>query len=253
MIALGEVGDVPAREERRERQLREHDQLAAPLGAVAQQGDQPLDHVGPAVLGLDRPELTGADDDRSRSHRPMSVRILCGFCKRVRAVGPASRTQKRPERGANLLDDPTWLGDDVVVGELQHDVALEHEGVDPLGVSVELRPVATVPAIAEHLDDHRRAGETAVDTNEAVPGPAADLLGQRHRQCGRGAQLEKAALEPAVPASAHLGAVDDREQLGDPVSSAAPEGDDRSCSRSSVTLRSRSALSRAIVSGRGRT
>ena len=75
VVALGEVGDVPAREERRERQLREHDQLTASLGAVSQQGDQPLDHIGSAVLGLDGPELTATDDTVRVPIGPMIARL----------------------------------------------------------------------------------------------------------------------------------------------------------------------------------
>ena len=88
MVELGDVVDEPAREERRQRQLGEHDEVAAPLGGLAQQREQPLDDVLAGVGPLDRPELGGTD----REHSRVIARMLARRGRRIAraiAVGRA--------------------------------------------------------------------------------------------------------------------------------------------------------------------
>ena len=54
VVGLGDVVDEPAREERRERQLRVHDELDAVLVRLVQQREQPLDDLLAGVVALDR-------------------------------------------------------------------------------------------------------------------------------------------------------------------------------------------------------
>ena len=61
VVELGDVVDEPAREERRQRQLGEHDEVAAPVGRLGQQREQPLDDVLAGVGALDRAELGRTD------------------------------------------------------------------------------------------------------------------------------------------------------------------------------------------------
>ena len=62
------VRHPPARKERRERELGEHDQLAAHALGLAQMSDHALDHVAARVAALDGAHLRGADSQKTR-HR----------------------------------------------------------------------------------------------------------------------------------------------------------------------------------------
>ena len=66
VVGGGDVGHVPAGEERGERQLGVDDQVAADVTRLPEQVDQPFDHVGTGVIALDRAELATRDSDRSR-------------------------------------------------------------------------------------------------------------------------------------------------------------------------------------------
>ena len=63
VVELGDVLDEPPREERRQRQLREHDELATPLVSLDEQRQQPLDDVLAGVVASDRTELRRANRD----------------------------------------------------------------------------------------------------------------------------------------------------------------------------------------------
>ncbi len=74
-----------------------------------------------------------------------------------------------------------------------------------------------MPVVTEDLDDDVRAGEAKVDTYETALGVRQHLLRVGSRQPAIGADLEKAPFEPGVSAPRRLGAVDDREELGNAV------------------------------------
>ena len=68
VVELGDVGDEPAGEERRQRQLGEHDEVAAPVGRLGQQREHPLDDVLAGVGSLDRTELGRTDGQQASGH-----------------------------------------------------------------------------------------------------------------------------------------------------------------------------------------
>ena len=57
VVELADVGDEPPREERRQSELREHDEVAAPFVTLDEQRQQPLDDVLAGVVASDRTEL----------------------------------------------------------------------------------------------------------------------------------------------------------------------------------------------------
>ena len=66
MVGLGDVVDEPSREERRQRQLRIHDQIAAGVGRLVKEVQQTHDHLLASVLELDRPQLPRSDPNSPR-------------------------------------------------------------------------------------------------------------------------------------------------------------------------------------------
>ena len=73
-IDLGLVRHPPAREERRQRQLGEHHQLAAHALGLAEMRDHALDHVAPGVAALDRAHLCGPDGQKSAHGNPSGAK-----------------------------------------------------------------------------------------------------------------------------------------------------------------------------------
>jgi hypothetical protein len=73
VVELGDVVDEPAGEERRQRQLGEHDELAATLVAGAQKHPQPFHYIAARMITLDRPEL-GTTDRQHAGHQRMFAR-----------------------------------------------------------------------------------------------------------------------------------------------------------------------------------
>ena len=67
-IDLGLALHPPAREERRERELGKHHELAAHALGFAQMGNQPLDHVAAGMAALDGTHLRRTDSQKTR-HR----------------------------------------------------------------------------------------------------------------------------------------------------------------------------------------
>ena len=114
-------------------------------------------------------------------------------------------------------------GDDLVVRELERGEAVEDEGVEPLGVAGHLG-LRAVAAVAEQLDDDRRAREPAVDAHEPVAGLGEHGLGLGPGQAGVGDEAEELALEPAVAAARDLAAVEDVEQRRDAEAALASAG-----------------------------
>src|SRR5262245_43296412 len=78
----------PAREEGRERELREHHELAATRVGLGEEGEEPLDHVAAALTARDGTELGGADGERAGHGRrePSTARGA------IEAGRPTSRT-----------------------------------------------------------------------------------------------------------------------------------------------------------------
>ena len=72
------VVEVPAREERGERELGEHHEVGAARGRVAQQREEALDHLGSGLGARDRPHLCGRDGELA-AHvvAPASSSITC--------------------------------------------------------------------------------------------------------------------------------------------------------------------------------
>ena len=68
VVELADVGDEPPGEERRQGQLGEDDEVAAPLGGLLEQGQQALDDVLARVVPLDGAELGRTDGHRTRRH-----------------------------------------------------------------------------------------------------------------------------------------------------------------------------------------
>ena len=62
-VDLGLLLEVPAREERRQREFREHDEVAAVALGVAHQREHALDDLRARLAARDRAELGGADGD----------------------------------------------------------------------------------------------------------------------------------------------------------------------------------------------
>jgi hypothetical protein len=71
--------------------------------------------------------------------------------------------------------------------------------------------------MTEQLDDDRGAREPAVDADEVVVGPGQHGLALRTRQSRRRDQPEELALQPAVPATRDLAAVEHVEEGRDAV------------------------------------
>ena len=65
VVGFGDVVDEPAREERRQRQLRVDDEFDTVLRCLMQQRDHPRNHLVAAVVALNRPELRGCDGENS--------------------------------------------------------------------------------------------------------------------------------------------------------------------------------------------
>jgi hypothetical protein len=66
VVDLGDVGHEPPREERRQRQLGIHHEVAVGVGRLVEQIEQPYDHLLASVLALDRPQLPRTDPNSPR-------------------------------------------------------------------------------------------------------------------------------------------------------------------------------------------
>lgn len=66
--------------------------------------------------------------------------------------------------------------------------------------------------MAEQLDDHRRVREPAVDAHDPAAGAGEHLLGDRSREAGADEQVKELALQPTVPATDDVAAVEDVDQ-----------------------------------------
>src|SRR5207249_3426411 len=101
-VDLGLILHPPARKERRQRELGEHDQLRAARLRLVQQREQALDDVGATVGALDRPELCrGHDHDAAHS---LAERRAPEPCEGAPTANKRQRTRSlisRCSRGAS--------------------------------------------------------------------------------------------------------------------------------------------------------
>jgi hypothetical protein len=136
----------------------------------------------------------------------------------------ADSAEELVESSPNGVDDRRRSLRDLVVRELIGPESVSDECVQPLGVPVELI-LRAMEAIAEQLDNHRRAREATIDTNETAACLRQHLLRARSGQSGVGEQDEEASLQPAVPTS-NLMAFDRGQQPVHPVTPGRAERDD---------------------------
>ena len=111
--------EEPAGEERRERELGEHDELAPAVGGLAQQREQPLDHLARACRSrCDRPHLRGARRVSGRGVTPSlrsPRRRGCEHAPASSTLAPASRSAASVCSAGLWLMPPT-LGTKTIAG-----------------------------------------------------------------------------------------------------------------------------------------
>ena len=110
-VDLGLLGHGPSREERGERELGEHHEVAPTRMRVAQQRQQPFDDIGAGMRSLHGPELRGADGhDAGHGSSPWSA-SASSVCNSTSA--PASRSAASVD-SAGLCDKPLMLGTKII-------------------------------------------------------------------------------------------------------------------------------------------
>ena len=110
-VEVGVVLEVPAREERRERELGIDDELGSERVRVVQQGEQPVDDIGPGVVALHRSHLCSSDGDGSTHDGAPSARSASASVNSTcsNTLAPASRSSGSV-CSAGLWLMPSWLG-----------------------------------------------------------------------------------------------------------------------------------------------
>lgn len=106
--------------------------------------------------------------------------------------------------------------DDLFVGELEWDLACQHQLIDPFRIDAHLRR-RPVPSVSEYLDHHRCAGNVEIDANERVSPATHHLLRERLGEAGLRDETLVFALQPTVAAPARLAPFHRGEQFRDPV------------------------------------
>ena len=120
----------------------------------------------------------------------------------------------RPRRATTCSGSSTTC----CVGELQHDVPVELQAVEPFAVDAHLR-ARSMPAVAQRFDHDRcvrRSGSRRAPACRLAAHRCACVTGRGRPAAWR--ITEHLAFEPALPASRDLAAVHHREQPRDAVS-----------------------------------